>query len=149
MKYNSSTNLILPLGMLVLTYFAGTRILETMGILQSAQGAANQQAGASGNPFSPTFWSAYKGQKYLISTPVADSYAEQIYDSVHAYWFNEPAVFTGIIQGLKTKSQVSYLCYRFQILYGVGLLPYLQQYLTEAQIAQGVMYANSLPNYLP
>jgi hypothetical protein len=143
------TGLIIPLGTLALGWYAVSNVLQALGIIKSDQAAANDAQLLPGTPFSPTFWDEYKGKKLLLTEGAADAYAQDIYNSVHALWFNEPSVFISIMQSMKTKTQVSFLCFRFALRYGKSLLSYLSEYLTPSQIAVGTAIANALPNYLP
>jgi hypothetical protein len=148
MSENKTSDYILPLGLLALAFFGGRSILKAIGIIPSDTAAANKALNLPGSPFDPNLY-ATNTNRLLLTRAAAEKYADQIHGSVHALWFNEPAVFIGVMQAMKTKSQVSYLSSVFLDLYGVGMISYLSQYLSPDQIAAGADIANSLPTFLP
>lgn len=142
------SNYVLPVGALILVYFAGTKILEAFGIVKSQTETDNQNLLLPGSAFDPNFYKNYSGAKLLLTQSSANTYATLIHDSVSALWFNNPAIFIGVLQNMKTKSQVSFLADTFQSIYGQSMVAYLAGYLTPDQLAQGARIAAALPSYL-
>jgi len=140
------TKLILPIGILFLASDALGSILQALGLQKDPLTARNQAALQPGGAFSPTYWELQR-PALLLTTAAANAYAEDLYDSVHAYWFNEPSVFIGTMQRMKTKSQVSFLAATFSARYGKSLLSYLGEYLTPDQLATGIRITDALPNF--
>lgn len=137
------SNYILPIGGVVLLYFFGDKILKSLGIIPDT--TANNLL-LNGNPFDPNFWTLKKPATLPGASVVQD--AKNIYNSVHAFYANEPAVFLGVLQKMKTQASISYLSYTFQNLYGIGMIAYLSQYLTPAQLQAGANIAASKPPYV-
>jgi len=134
---------ILPIGMLALTYFFGTQILQAFGLLPDDR---NKNLTLPGGAFDPNFWKLKRPATILGYSEL--ELVENIYDSVHWYRPNEPAVFIGVMQLMQTKAMVSHLCETFQTLYGIGLIPYLSQYLRPAEIEEGARIVSRLPDYV-
>lgn len=81
----------------------------------------------------------------LLTQGAANIYASEVYNSVSPFWFNDPSKFIGVIQNMKTKTQVSYLSDTFENIYGKSMIAYLAGYLTPDQLAQAGKIVDALP----
>jgi len=136
---------ILPVGGLLLLYFGGKKILEAIGILSSDEDKAKEGTLLPGSPFSPNYWQNHPGA-WLLTVGAAQAYAQVIYEAKSIFNDDEAAVY-GIFQNMQTQSQVSFLAYQFQSMYGVSLAYFLQNMLSDSEFKGILDIVNSLPPY--
>jgi len=148
MNNNQVKEYVLPIGLLALVYFGGRSILQAVGVLKSEQAATNEKLILPGSPLTPSFYQNYKGQKLLLTTGAASAYSTVLKEAKGLFNDDEAAVL-GIFQNMKTKSQVSYLSDVFQTIYGVSLVAFLLNFLSEDEFNQVAKIVNGLPDYLP
>jgi hypothetical protein len=112
----------------VALYFGYTKILkplsETFGLSKSEdEKNVNTETNKLDSPFNPNFWKTIPNAT-IIKTDAVNKFAETIWNSVG--WFNDDFdAVLGVFKSLKTKTQVSYLVYKFNQLYKKDLLNWL------------------------
>lgn len=136
-----------------------SNITNGLGITDSPEVAANktavanatQQSATTTSPWSPSFFQNAPEGATLMTQASADQIAGQIWDSVGIFTtdINEAL---GAIKELDTQSQVSFLAYRFNILYNKDLLTWLTLQYTkmgtpDPTLATLISYVNNLPQY--
>lgn len=151
--------LILYGGIALLAYYGVLRpIFKKVGIVKTAEDiTVENQTGLPNdkNPFSASFYKYGGTGTKLLTVAAADQYAARLYNAMGYVYDDEAAVFS-VFRSLKTKSQVSFLCERFRIKYGVDLLEFLKRGKNQFNAASGlnndelatiINIVNKLPNY--
>ena len=135
---------ILPIGALALVYFGGKKLFEVFGIIDDDNDRIKKETLLPGSPFDPTIWQQYGGT-WPLTVVQATAYAKTL-DSARGGLFNdnEAAVY-GVFQALKSKAAVSFLANTFEIIYGVSLAYFLQDFLSDSEFAGIVSIVNALP----
>ena len=136
-----------------------SNITNGLGITDSPEVVANKQAVAAAtqasatiaSPWSPEFFQNAPEGATLMTQASADQIAGQVWDSVGIFTtdINEAL---GAIKELGTQTQVSFLAYRFNILYNKDLLTWLTLQFTkmgtpDPTLAVLLDYVNNLPQY--
>ena len=85
------------------------------------------------NVFSPNYWQGKPGAQ-LITVAYADQLCKQIKDADKYFNDDEPAVYA-VFKALKYKTQVSWLAYRFSLLYKKDLYGFLIGFLDTNEMA--------------
>ena len=132
---------------------------EALGISDSPEQAATKKVVADATAASANVGSAWSPQFYknaptgaaLTTQAFADNLAAQVWDSVGIFTRDIEEAY-GAIKQLHTKSQVSFLCDRFQTLYHKDLFSWLTLMFTkmgypDPTLQQIATYVNGLPNY--
>lgn len=136
-----------------------SNITNGLGITDSPQVAATKQAVANAtaqsatttSPWSPAFYQNAPEGATLVTQSAADQIAGQIWDSTGIFTTDINQVL-GAIKELDTQSQVSFVAYRFNVLYNNDLLTWITLQYTkmgtpDPNLAIIVDYVNSLPQY--
>jgi hypothetical protein len=110
-------------------------ILEKIGLKKSAEEEALEDIN-----YVPPAGNVWAGDGYkqvpgalLLTSAVANKYAEQIYNAFGFFGDDEATIF-GIFRALKTQSQVAWLAKAFKEKYGTELLTFLQKGSKTSQI---------------
>ncbi len=102
------------------------------------------------NPFSPAFYKNAPADSKLFKSAFADQLARQIYDSVGVF-YDDPESALAAIKQCTTKSQVSFISDRFNVMFKKDLITWLdQKFDTNNQkriLREIYSYAASLPKY--
>ena len=112
-----------------------------------------------GSPWKPNYFqtqAATRANCLLINPALADYYASQIYTAFGVFQDDYNKVLS-VFESLKTKCQVSFLAYRFQIKYGQSLSSYLidgggllpWDGLSDEHLNELANLVNRLPSYRP
>ncbi|MDP1763078.1 MAG: hypothetical protein Q8L07_04255 [Sediminibacterium sp.] len=150
-------NTVLAAGGVVVAYFGVIKpTLEKLGILDNADVIDNKAAETTQVAWKPTFWQQAPTNALILTHEAVKDYISIISDSFGVFSDNYNAVF-GVFSNLKTKSQVSYLAYKFQQSEKVGLYQFLGNGggllpwdgLSSAHLATINKFVSSLPNYKP
>ena len=144
---------VLLIGGGVIAFFAIRKLLIRFGIA-SGPGSQNvvNQISDPNSFWKPNYWN--KPGALLITNAVADKMATDIHKAFTVFQDDYNSIFA-VFSQLKTKSQVSYLAYRFQQKYGEDLLTFLTNGggilpwdgLSDAQLLQITTLVNKLPAY--
>jgi len=135
-------------------------VLQWLGITQSPQQAAVQSAltTKAGNGLDPTYWQQYTTDgTSLIDDNTAQTLVNDIYNShdwlAGGYQFDQ---VMNAFKQLNTKTQTSYLAYKFQQTSGADLLTWMNSEsnwtwpfgnrFSADQINTVIQYVNNLPN---
>lgn len=151
--------LLINAAVIAVAYFGIVRpILKKVGIVKSAEDLLVINQGNvpnKENPFSSAFYKYGGAGTALLTVASADQYAKRIYDAMGYLTDDEAAVYS-VFRSMKTQSQVSFLCERFRIKYGLDLLEFLKkgknQYnaasgLNSDELATVINIVNRLPKY--
>jgi hypothetical protein len=101
-------------------------LFNTLGITKSQTEQSIQEAQSKGikSPFSPLYWKQIS-KAHLLTIAQADAKAKAINDAIYNTG-NDFSKILAIFKTLQYKTQVSFLAYRFQLLYKQDLLEYLK-----------------------
>lgn len=136
---------------------AGGNILEGLGFKDSDEDTEiNEKVEKlTVSAFSPKFYEQSPKGSLLLTSATGDKLAKQLKDSVG--WLNDnEQQFVDVFKQLKTKSQVSYLAYKFAKNYKLDMLTFIQNYFGDEwgttankEYNAVIKYVNNLPNYKP
>lgn len=99
-----------------------TRILEMFGL--GGDGKLHDQQQNPNSAWKPTYWQNFDSYTYAITQSQADAYAKQIHNAFTLFQDDYNAIM-GVFSQMRTKANVSFLSFRFQINYGEDLLSFL------------------------
>jgi len=99
-----------------------TKILEMFGL--GGDGKVKDQQQDPNSAFKPTYWQQFDTYTYAITQSQADSYAQTIHNAFTVFQDDYNTIM-GVFSQMRTKANVSFLAYRFQIKYGEDLLSFL------------------------
>lgn len=134
-------------------------VSDALGITDSPEAAANKAAVAAAtnesatttSPWSPAFFQQSPAGTTIMTQAAADAINAQIWDSVGIFStdINEAL---GAIKECSTQAQVSFLSWRFNIVYNKDLFTWLTLQYTkmgtpDPTLATLINYVNNLPMY--
>jgi hypothetical protein len=120
---------------------------------KAAVAAATNESATTTSPWSPAFFQAAPSGTTILTQEAADAINAQIWDSVGMFSFttdiNEAY---GALKECTTQAQVSFLAYRFNIVYNKDLFTWLTLQYTkmgtpDPVLAQMISYVNNLSMY--
>lgn len=121
---------------------------------QDANKAAIDASVLTTSPWSPLYYQQAPNGAALYTQDTADGIAEQFWDTVSWFWGGDWTALMNVMKQIGTKSQLSFICDRFQQLHGKDLYSWLATQYPFAKDGSGnfVMsqvnnIANSLPAY--
>jgi len=152
---NETLKLLLYAGGGALVFFTFkkgfTGLLELIGIKNDKDDkTVNDEVDNVNSAWSPTYWTKVKDAN-LFTVAYTHMLCRQIYNSVG--WFKDDwSTAFGAIKTCKTKTQISWLAYHFNMLYKTDLLSWLpggsgwpNDRFSNADVAQAINYVNGLP----
>lgn len=113
---------------------------------------AKEDSAKAGSPWNVNFYKQAPAGAKLLTVSSADALARQLWNAQGLFNDDEAAAVNAFKQ-LSAKSQVSFLCERFSILYGKDLFTWLTKWMqsyiggADPELKYITDYVNSLPNY--
>ena len=147
-KVNIDPNLILTVGLIGFIYFGGRGLLKTFGVIESKEDkdeAKQIQQLQTEDYFNPNYWTKQL-PAIVIKEDKTQELIEILYNS-YGYFNDDEAAIYGVFETLKTKSQVSWLAYKFNERYNASLLEYLRSFLNDSELSKIAAICNKLPSY--
>jgi len=153
-KDNEALKLLLIAGGGAIIFFTikkgFTGFLEVIGIKNSANAnKVSDEVDNANSPWQPTYWTKVKDAN-LFTVAYTQMLCKQIYNSVGYFVDNWSTAF-GAIKTCKTKTQISWLAYHFNMLYKEDLLSWLpgtiwpKDRFSSDEVAQAINYVKDLP----
>jgi hypothetical protein len=153
-KDNETLKLLLYAGGGAIVFFTikkgFTGFLELIGIKNSANAnKVSNEVDDTSSPWQPTYWTKVKDAN-LFTVAYTHMLCRQIYNSVNWYSDDWSTAF-GAIKTCKTKTQISWLVYHFNMLYKQDLLTWLlgttwpKDRFSSDEVAQAINYVKGLP----
>jgi len=145
-KANIDYNLIISGAMIFGVFYFGRNILENLGLVSDRKESNDLQQLNNEDYFNPNYWQRKLPAK-IITESFSRKYSDDIYNAYGFFNDDENAVY-GVFEQMKTKSQVSYLSYKFYQYYNRSLIEYLRSFLNDSEMAKIAAIINKLPAYM-
>lgn len=161
-KKNIDFNLIITAGLVIGGLVVVNKIIGGVkGLLPggSAEAQANQDSYKNNAGWNPNYWKQYQGQAMILTQAAAQQFAQQLHGnfSWDIYIVNSANIdqVMSILSNIKTKTQMSFLVYTYNQLYGEDLFSIMNRYLFGNSILSSdnlmnrvVSYVDKLPDAL-
>jgi hypothetical protein len=145
-KANIDYNLIITGAMIFGVFYFGRNILENLGLVSDRKESNDLLQLNNEDYFSPNYWQRKLPAK-IITESFSRKYSDDIYNA-YGYFNDDENVIYGVFEQMKTKSQVSYLAYKFNQYYNRSLIEYLRSFLNDSEMAKIAAIINKLPAYM-
>lgn len=106
----------------ILAFSTIKKILDSLGL--GGDPTQPEQANPD-SPWKPLYWKQFSSYSYAIDLATATDYAETIHDAFTLFQDDYNAILS-VFSKMKTKANVSYLCYVFNNKYNEDLLSFLE-----------------------
>jgi hypothetical protein len=143
-------NLILVIGVLIVVFVAGRKILQTLGIVETAEDKEEKRQLNEIKNYD--FWNF---ETYLENAPdgfqiynaaYTDTLVERLWDATG--WFNDSeSEIYGVFRSLPTKTSMAFLAKRFYTVKNQDLYSYLDDYLNDSEMLVLNSIINPKPEY--
>ena len=145
-KANIDYNLIITGAMIFGVFYFGRNILENLGLVSDRKESNDLLQLNNEDYFNPNYWQRKLPAK-IITESFSRKYSDDIYNA-YGYFNDDENVIYGVFEQMKTKSQVSYLAYKFNQYYNRSLIEYLRSFLNDSEMAKIAAIINKLPAYM-
>jgi hypothetical protein len=132
------------------------KLLESLGIWDSADTHhLNDTSTDPGSFWNPNFWRLKPDNipfSYVVTTPTATAWVDEIWDAVGAFNDCESCIIA-VFKRCHTQANASFLCDVFQARYGKDLLTWLRggfwpyDHLSDSDVNTITNYVSNLPKY--
>ena len=135
-KLNSiNPNIILALGGIAILYFGGRKILQALNIVSDKEDKTALNLGKENYWNYTEFLEKAPKDTIILSSEKGYQYANDIYNSYG--WINDDEEkLYGVFRNLKTKSQISSLCYWFNKKYNKDLYSFISSFLSSGELVK-------------
>lgn len=150
MKEKIDPNTLIAIGVLVIVFFGGRKIFQSLGLIEDKEDkkrneALNTMQNADFWDFNNFLPTVPEGAN-LFTTATTDLYVERLWDATGFLNDNEEEIY-GVFRAMPTKAAISFLAKRFFLKKNQDLYSYLDEYLWDSEMLVVAQIVNSKPVY--
>lgn len=136
-------NYIIILIIIIISFGYLKKILSFLGLIPDTNESENLDQMYGEDYFSPDYHKKIDNPNYLTQSSV-NWVCESIYDTKSWYNDDEPKLY-GIFESINSKTKISQVAEKFNLIYGRSLLGFIQSFLNDSELANLASICNKKP----